>query len=222
VFVISGMVPNRKSQPLVYEWLGVSFVDGRFRRIEPFRELVGRCELGRRPLPNRGQPVDMEPLRALLPQAVQQARDWVIERRNRFEDAINDKLNAQLAELDKLRHRQYQQIELDLGQSAQSETVKVSRREQKMRDIDEIFDRYLDWIQDTLTTEKQPYLQVVSVLTSPLAAAETPSPALPLAKGEGVKSLPLAKGEGVKSLPLSKGEQGKVSPLARGRFRGGS
>ena len=42
VFVFSGLVPNRKSHPLVHEWVAVSFRDGALSELIPFTNLVER------------------------------------------------------------------------------------------------------------------------------------------------------------------------------------
>ena len=36
-FVFSGLVPNQKSHPLVYEWIAISFRDRRGSRVDPLR-----------------------------------------------------------------------------------------------------------------------------------------------------------------------------------------
>jgi hypothetical protein len=167
LFVVSGLVPNRKAHPLVYEWIGVGFQHGVFRSVEPFSEVVARTALGRRPTPNRGREPDLEGLKRLLPESVRRAREWVIDRRNRFERGINEKLNDQLKELEHLRERQLEQLDRDLERSSQADAFKKARRQQRTRVIEDIFDEYIQWVEDTMTTEKEPYLQVVSVLTRP-------------------------------------------------------
>ena len=167
LFVISGLVPNRKAHPLVYEWMGVSFLHGVFRSVEPFARVVARTALGRHPIPNQGREPELEGLKALLPEAVRRAREWVIDRRDRFEREINEKLNAQLEELERLRERQLEQLDHELERSSQAEVFKKARRQQRTRIIEDIFDEYIQWVEDTMTTEKAPYLKVVSVLTRP-------------------------------------------------------
>ena len=166
VFIISGLVPNRKSHPLIYEWLGVSFNNGSVTKIESFTDTLQRTGLGNRAIPNTGKAVDTKALQSLLPQAVEKAKDWVIEKRNAFEADINEKLNQQLEELDALRSAQYHQLELNLGTSKLADSIKESRKAQRTQEIDRIFDQYIEWVEDTMTTEKQPYMQVVSVLVS--------------------------------------------------------
>ena len=107
VFILSGLIPNRKSHPLVHEWIGVVFQDGQFVGIKTFEEVVERTGLGARPLPNPGQAVDEAALKSLLPTAIEKAGLWMSEQRKAFEDRINEKLNEQLSALERLRKKQH-------------------------------------------------------------------------------------------------------------------
>ncbi|MCY4372388.1 MAG: hypothetical protein OXC31_01365 [Spirochaetaceae bacterium] len=57
------------------------------------------------------------------------------------------------------------QLELQLERSEQAEAFKRARQERGQRDIDTLFDEYLEWVQETMTTEPQPYIKVVCVMT---------------------------------------------------------
>ena len=165
VFVISGLVPNRKSHPLVYEWIGVTFRGERFDSLATFEDLIERTGLGgETPIANRGLPVDVETLARLLPAAVEEARRYIVERRNRFEDVINARLDEELEALERLKARRLTQLELKLEQSTQSSAHRTHREERARRDIDEVFNDYLEWIQDTMTTEETPWLKVICVM----------------------------------------------------------
>jgi len=54
VFILSGLIPNRKSHPLIQRWFGVDFQKGLFRRIEDFEPLMSRVGLGSKTFPNVG------------------------------------------------------------------------------------------------------------------------------------------------------------------------
>ena len=166
VFVISGLVPNRKSHPLIFEWLGVRFINGKFEKIECFSDTLKRTGLGARPIPNTGTEADLESLQMLLPEAVDKARGWVIDERNAFETDINEKLNQQLEELDALRKAQHRLLELSLTTPKEGGAKKESRKAQRTQEIDRIFDQYIEWVEDTMTTEQHPWMQVASVLVS--------------------------------------------------------
>ena len=165
VFVLSGLVPNLRSHPLLYEWIAVSYRGARFEAVAPFDEVLTRTGLGRSRIANRGLPVDADALRRLLPDAVTRARVRVVERRRAFESRINEKLNDELEALERLKTRRLRQLELQLERSDQTQAFKRARQERGRRDIDTIFDEYLEWVQDTMTTEPQPYIKVACVMT---------------------------------------------------------
>ncbi|MFK7776945.1 MAG: helicase-related protein [Gimesia sp.] len=167
IFVISGQIPNRKSHPLIYKWVSVCFKDGVFQKVEPFAETLQRTQLGHHLLPNKNRESNYDSLIKLLPQAVQEAKRSILQVRSQFEEEINQKLDQQIADLERLRKKQVVQLELAFETSKELESVKTGKRKQKLDYIDEVFDDYIQWIEDTLTTEKQPYLQVISVLVEP-------------------------------------------------------
>jgi len=164
VFIISGLIPNQKSHALVHQWFGVIFREGEFKKIEAFETLVKRMSLGKNSVANAQKPVDMEPLQKILPQAIEQAKAWMSEQRKNFEDQINAKLQHHLDALERLKGKQYVQLEFSFETSRMSEKRIFSAKEIRRREIEAIFDEYMEWIEQTMTTEDNPYLQVVAVL----------------------------------------------------------
>ncbi|MBA3018695.1 MAG: DEAD/DEAH box helicase [Proteobacteria bacterium] len=164
VFILSGLIPNLKSHSLVHRWFGVSFNDGKFTCIEEFESLVNRIGLGKKNFPNRDEIIEIETLQQMLPKAIEQAELWMSNERKKFEELINAKLNNQLNALENLRKKQYVQLEFKFGGSKLSEKIIRSRKEKQRREIDTIFDEYMDWVEDTMTTEDKPYIQVIAVL----------------------------------------------------------
>ncbi|ABK43866.1 helicase domain protein [Magnetococcus marinus MC-1] len=164
VFLMSGLIPNRKGHPLVHRWFGVGFQGKDFSEIEELDTLLGRTGLGKRLIPNPMVYMDDFLLKQLLPKAVERARGWMSGQRNDFEDHINPKLNDQLKRLEGLRGRQFQQLELRFDDLKQAASIVESRKEQEKRRIDTLFDTYLEWVEDTMTTEEHAYIQVAAVL----------------------------------------------------------
>ena len=56
VFVLSGLVPNRRSHPLLYEWVAVAYRGARFEAVFAFDEVIARTGLARDGVANRGLP----------------------------------------------------------------------------------------------------------------------------------------------------------------------
>ena len=165
VFVISGLVPNRKSHPLVYEWVGITFRGERFESLTTVDDVIERTGLGGgTPIANRGRSVDVEALARLLPAAVEEARRHIVDRRNQFGREINAKLDEELKALEQLCARRFAQLELKLEQSTQPTAHNAQREERARRDIDEVFDDYWKWIEDTMTTEETPWLKVICAM----------------------------------------------------------
>lgn len=164
IVVFSGVIPNRKSHPLVHEWFGVRVRGGQEGGIESLDDILSGTGLGTRSIPNRGADVDAKTLASLLPDAVEAGRRWMKLRRDAFESHVNEKLNIQLRELERLKARQLQQIELEFGGGTSATALIQGRRDEERRRVDEIFSEYFEWVEDTMTTEPTPYLQVVAVL----------------------------------------------------------
>ena len=70
----------------------------------------------------------------------------------------------QLDELEKLRGKQEQQLELMLNQSRQDEHIKDARKNKRMKQIEAVFSSYQQWIEDSWQTEPAPYIQLIAVL----------------------------------------------------------
>ena len=162
IFIISGLIPNRKGHPLIHQWFGVTYLNGQFQNAEEFDTIVRRLGLDKKSFPNRGREVDVESLKSLLPDAIARTKQVISEKRNEFERVNNEKVQEQYSRLDALRKRQYTQIEIEF--EGASEGVTGERKQAKKREIDKIFDDFILWIEDTMTTEDTPYIKVVAVL----------------------------------------------------------
>ncbi len=159
VFILAGLIPNLKGHPLVHRWFGVTFQNKTFQKIETFESLLTRTGLGKTTFPNRGGNVDLESLRSLLPEAVKHARQHMSEERKTFEDIINPKLQSHLDNLERLKRRHHEQLELFYDGKKQ-----LSRKEQDKREVDKIFNEFWTWVEETMTTEDNPFIQVIAVL----------------------------------------------------------
>jgi hypothetical protein len=152
----------------VNEWMVVSFEGEQFKGIFPFDDLIDVTQLGRRAIPNRGEAeldrTDLQALQRQLSVAVTHAADWMKNKREVFESEINQKLTHQLEELDRLKARQLEQLELTLNRSNEIDSKKDQKRASGQLTIDDVFDHYLMWVEQTMTTEKYPYLQLIAVL----------------------------------------------------------
>ena len=164
-FVFSGLVPNRKSHPLVYEWIAIAFRGGTPCEPMPFEALIERTGLGRRSVANRQESPDVTALLALLPEAVIHAREHFVARRNAFEEIINTQLDEEIRALEAFKARQLRQLQFDLRQPGRPEPGRRNREERARHEIDAVHDEYVAWIEETMTTEPQPWIRAICAMT---------------------------------------------------------
>jgi len=171
-FVLMSLVPNRKGQPLLVEWqVACRAGQGPFT-LEPFDSFVARAGLKAGGLPNKGHTPELqaitEQMQAALPQAVQTMHAHMLQKQASFASQLSERLEGTLAELKRLQGKQLEQLSLDLER--QLETVKRGRFEQRSQQINRVFDDYRQWVKDTLTTEPQPWIQVLAGVCHPQAS----------------------------------------------------
>jgi superfamily II DNA or RNA helicase len=162
-FILVGLVPNRKGQPLLVEWQ-VAIQRGGAFALEPFPSFAARIGLKAGALPNRGLALDTFALQQSLPDAVAAMRRWMVARQQAFSADMDERLKGTLADLERLQGKQFEQLELRLESNQQAEQIKQSRRKQRAQQIRKVFDEYRQWVEDTMTTEPQPFIQVLAAV----------------------------------------------------------
>jgi hypothetical protein len=160
VFVVSGVIPNRRGQPLINKWLGIVFNNNRFVRVEDFTVTRDRTLLGKEPIPNTNQPLD-ESLLELRSQAVEEATKNILAADKEYNDSINPQLQEQYDRLNNWRGKFYEQLELPINNT---NNLAKSKKEKEQNRIERIFDDYWNYVQENTTTEKVPYIKIVAVL----------------------------------------------------------
>ena len=159
IFIVSGSIPNRKSTPLVDEIFGVEYVNGKFDSIVDIDAVIDETKLKRSNLANAdlvGEE-DVRRATALLPDVIKQAKFYMEKHAGQYEDEMNPKLNEELGKLDQLQQRHMQQLALfDVGRA----------KDEKQRHVEELFERFVNWVTDTLTIQKgNPYLKILAVIS---------------------------------------------------------
>jgi superfamily II DNA or RNA helicase len=181
-FVLMSMIPNRKGQPLLVEWQAATRrVDARGRsafKLEPFKDFAGRVGLAAGRLPNPGPSGGTESvivsMQQALPSAIRLMEQHMTSAHRDFTSDLKARLVQTLADLAALQQRQIRQLELDLEN--QIETVRQSRFSKRSNQIKGVFDDYRKWVEDTLTAEPKPWIQVMIAVCHPdlvIAAGRT-------------------------------------------------
>lgn len=171
-FILMSLVPNRKGQPLMVEWQVATRVGEQAAfKLEPFESFAERAGLQANGLANRGQNAAYQStassMQSALPAAVATMHDFMAQQQANFASELHTRLKSTLEELKRLQDKQIVQLELRLEN--QIETVKRSRFEARSRQISRVFDDYRQWVEDTLTTEPKPWIQVLAAVCNPTA-----------------------------------------------------
>ena len=156
IYIISGVIPNKKAQPMINEWIGAKFTDGNFETVMTLEALFKQTQINSKKFPNPAQDFDVSDIETNLHVAITQATQYIQKQRDEYVDKMDTEILKQLEELDKLKERHLGQLELDFNQE--------SKKLAKQREIDKIFDDYHQWIKDSMEIEKEPFMQVIAVL----------------------------------------------------------
>jgi hypothetical protein len=96
IYLLTGIIPNRKGQPLIQKWFGVTVIQGALQDIQPLETILERTGLGERTFSNPGDLKISEQAEKLLPDVVQKAQEWMKKVRTSFENELNPQLNEHL------------------------------------------------------------------------------------------------------------------------------
>jgi superfamily II DNA or RNA helicase len=164
VFIMAGIIPNRRGQPLINHWLSVVFHGGDFQRVEDFEQTLARTYLGKHPIPNPGQSVDKS-LLGLRDIAVDQAIRVLLEERQAFIAKLEPQLQQQRQRLVTLRGQHHYQLELRFGDNTPLGSSAQTRKDKEKQRIEQMFEDLQEWVEASMTTEPAPYIKIIAVLS---------------------------------------------------------
>jgi len=158
LFIVAGIIPNRKSSPVVDEWFALLFQNGQFVKELSMLDVLSMTKIGSGDLPNRNvitQDMQQEAT-ALLPQAVEKAKEIMQRHCDGYNERINPLIDDELDKLNELcsKHKDYQ---LSLFEDDR-------RKSEQERRVDAIFKNYVEWVKDTLEIENNPYIRIVAAM----------------------------------------------------------
>ena len=160
IYIVAGSIPNLKSTPLVDEWFGLLYKESKFIKVLSMSEIIDRTGLGGARIPNPGSVSEAETASAsgLLRDVVANAKLHLDEQYKKHQTAMTPLLDAEVEKLIGLheKHKKYCQMTLF------EQKRKLNEQERK---IDELFDKFTNWVRDTLTIQNNPYIRIIAVLT---------------------------------------------------------
>ncbi|WP_404359797.1 DEAD/DEAH box helicase [Methylotuvimicrobium sp. KM1] len=167
--LIYGGFPNKRGHILVHDWLAVEFNNQTVLGIKSLEAFLEQLQLQPGKLANRGAVGDTASLQKLLPLAIPSAKKALQKLRLSKQSNLSERLLTQLDQMNALKRRHVEQLEIDFGDSAQPEAIKKHRIDDRRSHIERVFQDHLDWLQNTQTTEEEPFIQVAAVFTGTIA-----------------------------------------------------
>ena len=164
VFLVSGLIPNLKSHPLIHRWFGLRFRDGKFIETLEFADVLKVTALHQKRYPNETKAIDLVDLKNLLSAVVGKARERMSQCRAEYVERITPQLNEHTARLNELRNKRFAQLEFRFAKEAQGSARQINKKERERREIEKTFNDWQTWVEDTMTTEDNPYIRIVAVL----------------------------------------------------------
>ena len=159
IFVVAGSIPNLKSTPLVDEWFGLLYQNGKYVNTLTMDEVIQKTKISNMSIPNTKSIGETEVSTAnnLRESVVVQAKTYLEDCYKHYENMISPMLNEELDKLADLetRHKEYYQTTL---------FDKERKLQEKERSVEVLFNQFADWVTETLTIQNNPYIRIVTVL----------------------------------------------------------
>lgn len=158
IYIIAGTIPNRKSTPVVDEWFGLKFKNGKFVEEMTMEQVILKTGFGRNDVPNKNNLPESAKgiVEGAMNVVVEEAQKVLKRYFKEYQDNIDPLIYEELEKLNGLKdkHKTYQ---LSLFESER-------KKDEEERRVDALFNTYIDWVHETLEIEDNPYLRVVAVL----------------------------------------------------------
>jgi len=156
----TGIIPNRRGQPVVQRWHGIQFINGKLNAVLSLDETLARIRL-EEDHPNPQPEVDTTAIQALFPAAVDALTAELSQARDAFNKRTEPELQSQLDKLKAFRDARTNSIDSKLTDPKQSTNRERIQAEQ--RQVDRLYEDYKAWITDTMKTEDAPSIRLFAV-----------------------------------------------------------
>lgn len=163
IILMGGLIPNKRALPMIDSWFGIKFKEDKLVDIIPFEDIIGKFDSKKREANTGKLSVERaQEIRQLIPQGVVKMEELLSKEWQEFEDKMNPKLQEELDKLEVLRGKHKHQLTL----FEENKSISRSKKEEKERRIDEMFDEFYDWINDSMILEKDnPYVHIVAAVS---------------------------------------------------------
>ena len=159
IYIVTGSIPNMKSTPLVDEWFGLLYRNGKFVQAMSMNEVVQKTGLSSANIPNTNciGEAEISAASSLLEDVVAEAKTYLGGYYKKYEQTMNPLLDEEVNKLIELQSKHHEYYQLTLFDQKR-------KLEERERSVDELFDRFTNWVTETLSIQNNPYIRVVTVL----------------------------------------------------------
>ncbi len=161
IFLMSGLVFNERSHPLIHRLIGIRFSkDQQEHEILPIEEVLHQTKLNTYSLPNPAIDINFDSIKNLREKAVDIAFGEFKELRDELEIDLFEKRILESERFEKYKNKHAKISEHAFRYSPNTvekdeETLKVERR----------FHRFWNWVKSTLSTNPYPTIKLICVMT---------------------------------------------------------
>lgn len=165
IVLVLAQVPNRRGQPMLTEWLGISVkADGRIGAVLSLAKVLESTALDAAQLANDGRALPIGHIQSALPNVIQMAERHLKPIKHAFDADCKQRRDIELSKLETLRDKHHAQLELDFAHGI--EQVNAARKRKKEQATADLFSHYQDWIHQTLKLDDRAQYTIVAVLTA--------------------------------------------------------
>ena len=159
IYIATGSIPNLKSTPLVDEWFGLQYQDGRFVKVLTMNEVVQKAGLSNPKIPNTNCIGEAETTKAssILDDVVARAKQYLEKHYEKYQVEMTPLLDEEVDKLIELQSKHHEYYQMTLFEQER-------KLQEQERRVDELFDQFMNWVKETLTIQNNPYIRIVSVL----------------------------------------------------------
>lgn len=156
IYLVAGVIPNKKSSPVIDEWFGVDVDDGLIKVIA-FDQVESITSIDDERIPNSID-VDQSVIskaEGSLEQVVEAAKQHLRTCYEAYRKRIDPQIDEEVEKLSALREKH-----MDRQLSLFPEGRKLSEAQRR---VEELFDSYTDWVTETLEIQDKPNIRVMAV-----------------------------------------------------------
>lgn len=161
-YIISGSIFNRRSIPVIDEWYGVKVKNDSIIEILSIKDLLEKTKLGNKVIPNENilTEADLNIAQQRMNEAIEKVKEILSDNYKKYDDKMTEEVISYSDKIEDLKkkHLEYNQLSI-FGDEQLSRTKQLKKNK-----IDEVFDSYWQWYEDSIRAENQPFIKVIAVL----------------------------------------------------------